>query len=610
MKKTKFKLALFFLSIFTVVLLFWLLLYDTIVESNNFLLIAIFFIVIYFLALIPLFYVFREVDKKNNDIQSAKSMFYNSNTFVIKIKQNGDILFTNDQFLNIIYEANLYKNIKEFETNLQEEDLLEEIRKKNSFILNLKNNENKIINIKFIPLNQGKNYLLIGEDITKDHEENNLYRNLALHNTITKFPNKNYLRLDVEKVINSPESMRNKNSILVLDIEGFKNVNRLFGYKIGDELLKLIAKKIDESLDDYEAKIYNIELDNFAILFTNLEKYGQVNAWASDFIDTFKEAVDVNGNLISISFKIGVYNFETVKSKELTFDDVIENTLLALRRAKENRRASIIVYDISLGKHFTREQLMEVDLASAIRKKELIIYLQPILNNKVNKIVGFESLVRWNNPLYMYDSPSLFIDIAERNNLIVDIGRFIIDESLRVAKMLEHKQMQIAINISPVQIVQSGFVHDLFSAIEKYNIRKDLISIDITESFLVNTQGVLIEKLTLIKKSGIKIYIDNFGTGSSSFFHLKELPITGVSINREFIKDVKTDESARNIVEKIVSLAKSLGLEVIAEGVEEERQNAFLKQIGCNVVQGYLISKPLPIEEAIEFSNKYNGNSF
>ena len=268
--------------------------------------------------------------------------------------------------------------------------------------------------------------------------------------------------------------------------------------------------------------MFNIELDNFIVLFTNLDKYQDAIDWLNKFSSRFDRAIEVEGNMFTVSLKAGVFHIEVDKYTGLTPVDAFENVRLAHRKAKESRRFIYSVYDVTLGKHFSRQEIMEVDLASAITKNEFVMYLQPQVNNQTNKVVGFEALLRWNNPKYSFDSPATFIEIAERNNLIIDLGRYIIEETFSIAKRLEPYNVTLSINISPVQIIQTGFVYELVNAFEKYKIKEGAVIIEITETFLMESLEEIIDKLTLIRNKGIKIHLDNFGTGYSSMLYLKD----------------------------------------------------------------------------------------
>ena len=280
--------------------------------------------------------------------------------------------------------------------------------------------------------------------------------------------------------------------------------------------------------------------------------------------------------------------------------------MLALKHAKESTRHNKFVYDVSLSIIASREHKMELDLANAIKKNEFKMVLQPQLNNNTNKIVGFEALIRWSNPGYANESPLKFIKMAEQNGMIIDIGRIALHETFMIAKELEPYHITISLNVSPVQMLQAGFVNDIITIFEQYDLKKGAIALEITETFLIDSFELVINKLNLLRNHGFQIHLDDFGTGYSSLQYLRDLPINALKIDKAFVDEVENDTHARAIVNMMSDLAKNIELEVIAEGVESPRQNFIIKKAGCHIIQGYLVSKPVDKQVAIELVKAYN----
>ncbi|HHX00207.1 MAG TPA: EAL domain-containing protein [Acholeplasmataceae bacterium] len=606
MRSYKFKILIFSLLGFTVVILASLSLYDTIEAGDNIFHKIFFFIFIYAVVILILMLIYRMLDKKYDDVETSRRLYFYTKPYIIKVNKKGSFINVNKAIEEKIQNYEKYQTIFDLDVENTEMDMLEELLRQTPFTCKFQSVGMEEVFIRFIPVKIRSGYYLIGQDITEEHKQFTFHRNLALYSEITNLPNKKYLKISLQDLFKDEELLKRKNSLVVFDIVGFKNINKLFGFKIGDETIRTIAKIANDSLYDYDAKLYNIELDQFAILFTDLTSYQSVIDWYDKFIINFERAIDVKGNLFTIRIKTGIFNIEYEKYNKLSINECIEYANLAHRKAKESRVVDYALYDIALGKHFSRTQLMEVDLANAVKNNEFVMYLQPQLNNKTNKIVGYEALVRWNNPKYAYESPATFLELAEKNNYIVDIGRFIINESFKIAKDLEIYDIRISINISPVQLLHTGFVYDIINAFNKYGLKEGSIAIEITETFLMESLDEIIDKLNLIRKNGIHIHLDNFGTGYSSMLYLKDLPIDGISITKEFIKDAQSDEFSRSIIDQIIKLANNLDLEVVAEGVENEQQNRILVNLGCKIVQGYYISKALPKDEAIKFMLDYN----
>jgi len=559
-----------------------------------------------FVFLVVISISYSSLKRKNDDIELSKINYYYSKPYIVKINNKGICVSFNKVFESKIKDCKRYKNIYDIEYLNESYDRLEEIHKQHSFVAAFESNNGTREYVKFLPFKIKTGYYLLGENITSEQKNLDYHRNMALFNNITKLPNKNFLGIKLQELFEDKASLKKKNSLVAIDVIGFKNINKLFGHKIGDETLVEVSSIIKKSLEGYQSVVFNPELDTFMILINNVSKYKNVEDWVADLLVILDKPLDIQGNLFMIEVKVGIFHIDTDKYQNLNSVATFDNTILALKKAKGSRRLNTIVYDITIGQLFTREQAMETDLVHAVRNKELTVYLQPQFNTLTQRIVAFEALIRWNNPKYMYDSPSRFIELAEQNNMIVDIGRFVINETFKIAKELEVYDIKMSLNISPVQILQSGFVHDIIVASEKHKLKRNSICLEITETFLMETFDNIVDKLFLLKKQGFSIHLDNFGTGYSSMLYLKDLPIDAISIEKDFIKNLNNDKYTRVIVSKIISLAKSLELEVIAEGVEDESQNQFLMENGCNIIQGFLISKAVTKSEAINLLLKYN----
>lgn len=600
MKKYALKTTLLFIAIQIVIFIGAYIIYTNL--ENNPLLVFMITVFVLEIALIGLLYYL--LNKKHNDIEMSKRKFLGAKPFLIEVDRFGKIKSYNDTCRRNLRNIGKFKSIHDF-TLADIPNITEELYLQKPFIAGI-DDEKKKKRIRFQPLKTSGGYLLVGEDVTDSAESAEYYRKLAMGNLITGLPNKNFLMKKLEKIFSNKETLTKKNSLVEINIQDFKRINRLFGVKFGDECLQKMAEILKRSLQGFKAEIYHIHADDFMILFLDLRSYQQVISWAERILKFLEKAISVAGTLIILELKIGIFHLESDIYPNLNYASAIENVALALKKAKESRRTHFIVYDMGLGQHFTRLQAMENDLLHALQNNEFTMYYQPQVYNNRRKVYGLEALIRWKNPKYFHESPIHFIRLAEENNLIVDLGRFIIDETFRFAKELEPYNVRISINVSPVQLLQAGFVKEIENAFWKYNLKENSICLEITETFLMESYDLIIDKLINLKRLGISIHLDNFGSEYSSLAYLKDLPVDSISIGQVFVKNLQTDRTTRAIVSKLISLAESLELEVIAEGVEDERQNRFLMENGCKIVQGYLISKPLPKNDAIKFVTDYD----
>ena len=566
------------------------------------------FFVIFLLFALALVVIYKILVTKINDIENARITHYYAKPYIVWITGKGKIKSYNQSFKKLLGDYDIYDKIQDFKikTEFDMENIEDVIHRQRAFTAIFELGLLRLVYIRFIPMRSGGGYLLVGDDISNIEGRFDEYRSLALFNKVTHLPNYNSLRADLVAFFTDLDAVKKMNSLLAIDIVSFSKINILLGEKSGDRFLVIISELIDESLEGYPATLYNIEADSFYIFFKDIENFNWVTRWITKILSIFEKPITIDKNFINIDVKIGVFHIESERYEILNADVAYDNANLALNHAKESNTHKHFIYDVSLSMVASREQLMEADLAVAIKNQEFYMALQPQYDNSKEMITGFEALIRWKNPKYASESPLKFIQMAERNNMIIDIGRIALHETCQIAKEMEKYNVHISLNISPVQILQAGFVNEIITVFEQYDLKKHSISLEITETFLIGSFELVINKLKLLQKYGFDIHLDDFGTGYSSLQYLRDLPINTIKIDRAFIINLETDAHSRAIVTMISSLAKNVGLEVIAEGIENEKQNQIVYKSGCNVIQGYMISPPVVKSEAIKLLIEYN----
>ena len=566
------------------------------------------FFVIFLLFALALVVIYRILVTKINDIENARITHYYAKPYIVWITGKGKIKSYNQSFKKLLGDYDIYDKIQDFKikTEFDMENIEDVIHRQRAFTAIFELGLLRLVYIRFIPMRSGGGYLLVGDDISSIEGRFDEYKSLALFNKVTHLPNYNSLRADLVAFFSDLDAVKKMNSLLAIDIVSFSKINILLGEKSGDRFLVIISELLDESLEGYPATLYNIEADSFFIFFKDIENFNWVTRWITKILSIFEKPITIDKNFINIDVKIGVFHIESDRYEILNADVAYDNTNLALNHAKESNTHKHFIYDVSLSMVASREQLMETDLAIAIKNQEFYMALQPQYDNSKEMITGFEALIRWKNPKYASESPLKFIQMAERNNMIIDIGRIALHETCQIAKEMEKYNVHISLNISPVQILQAGFVNEIITVFEQYDLKKHSISLEITETFLIGSFELVINKLKLLQKYGFDIHLDDFGTGYSSLQYLRDLPINTIKIDRAFIINLETDSHSRAIVSMISSLAKNVGLEVIAEGIENERQNQIVYKSGCNIIQGYMISQPVVKSEAIKLLMEYN----
>ena len=288
--------------------------------------------------------------------------------------------------------------------------------------------------------------------------------------------------------------MKHRNVLVIFGIYKYGDITKVIGEKLSGEVLQYVSDNVKKTLEKYHTRLYHISFDRFGILFENLTTYETVDEWADELIKVFEKPIDVDKNKFVLQFRIGQFNIDSDTYQNLDEDKIYDNTILALNRATAYHSQKPVVYDVTFGQSLSRRQVIETDMMSAIDRHEFVMYLQPQFSLLSEKIIGFEALVRWDNPKYKLDSPAEFIEIAENNNMIIDIGRIVMEETFRLAKILEPYNIKISMNISPVQILQAGFVAEIVSSFERHELKEHSISIEITETFLMTSFDMIIEK--------------------------------------------------------------------------------------------------------------------
>ena len=565
------------------------------------------FAVIFVLFSVTLIVLYKILEQKIHDIENARLSLYYTKPFIIKVRKNGRIKSFNKALKNLLGKTDRFKYLMDFNIkDVPEETTVEEmLQRQKSFTVVLEIADD-VKYLHFVTTRSSGGFILVGDDISHIEGRFDQYQKLALYNPVTNLPNQNVVLADLTEIFKDEEKLAQFNVLAMFDIVSFSKINLVLGEESGDRFLKLMAELANESLEGYPAKLYNIKQDQFAVLFRGIDSFNWIKSWVELFLQKLDKPITMDRNFLNVDVKIGIFNIEPQRYEILTPEISLENVKLALNHAKESTVNPSFTYDVALSLVASREQRMEIDLANAITNQEFQMALQAQYSNDLERIVGFEALIRWTNPKYSSESPLKFIQMAEKNNMIVDIGRIALHETFMIAKELEPYNVHISLNISPVQMLQAGFVNEVMTVFDQYDLKKGSISLEITETFLIDSFELVINKLNILKRHGFNIHLDDFGTGYSSLQYLRDLPVNTIKIDKAFIDDIETDVHSRAIVSMISSLAKNINLDVIAEGIETEKQNQFVYKAGCNVIQGYIISPPVPKEKAIELIKAYN----
>ncbi len=417
----------------------------------------------------------------------------------------------------------------------------------------------------------------------------NRIHHLAYYDSLSGVQNRVSLLEDLARLKDSEADA----TVVLLNLDRFKSINSARGSRFCDHLLQLIAKHLI-SLFDSDATIYRVGADEFALIGQAADR-----RWCDKLATLTHLSLEHEGEMLHLSFSLGVSDFPL--QKDDSAEAVLKRVTIALAEAKSKGGAQKINYLQTMGELVKHDFEIERELPEAIRNDELQLYLQPQFD-KENILVSAEVLVRWQHPRKGVISPGAFIPVAERSNLIVDMGRWVLKRSFEmVAKSKEQgKEVALSINISAKHFRQIDFVSQVVSLLEKTGVQGDLITLEVTESLFIDDIEDIISKMQQLSLHGIKFSIDDFGTGYSSLSYLKKLPIHEIKIDKTFVQGATTNADDAALVEMIIAVAHKLQLQVVAEGVETQEQADFLNAKTQLLHQGFLFGRPKPAQEWLQ----------
>ncbi len=439
----------------------------------------------------------------------------------------------------------------------------------------------------------------IAIDISERKATEKQIENLAFHDPLTNLSNRRLLLDRLAHILDTSARHRRISALLFIDLDNFKTLNDTYGHNHGDQLLQQVAQRLQKNVRKGDT-LARFGGDEFIIL---LEDISLKTLEASVIAKTIGEKILkllgqpylIDGNTHSITSSIGI---TLVSDAQENIDGPLKRADLAMYQAKAAGRNALRFFDPQVQAAMEDRLLLEADLRIAITEQQFVLHYQPqILGTE--QLTGAEALLRWQHPKRGMVSPMKFISLAEETGLILKIGRWVLDEACtQLAKWATkptYSQLTIAVNVSSRQFNQPDFVDQVLATLKATGADPRLLKIELTESLLVSNFQEIIQKMLALKAVGINFSLDDFGTGYSSLAYLKQLPLDQLKIDQSFVKDILTNSNDAVIAKTIIALANSLGLSVIAEGVETEAQRNFLTQHGCPAYQGYLFSPPLPI---------------
>ena len=415
---------------------------------------------------------------------------------------------------------------------------------------------------------------------------------MAMFDSLSGLPNRSMLMFQIDKHIASLKRTNKAVALIFMDLDDFKRINDSHGHGVGDALLKDVAKRITMDLreTDIAARFGG---DEYAILLTDVENKQDAEIVADKLLNRFESEFVIRDFTFFVSISVGI---AITEDSRISAADLLRHADIAMYEAKNVTQSAYKVYDSAMNLKLIRRVELESEARTALMGDQFFLALQPQVDMQSKRLVGFESLIRWNHPQKGAVSPAEFIPVLERTSLMVQLDYWVIARSMSLLAELSingYKDICIAINLSAAQFADSNLVDYLRQQLRHHSLAANRIELELTETALVEDLTRACEVMNQVRELGCKIAIDDFGTGYSSLSYLKSLPADVVKIDQSFVSGMLEDEGDRNIVYSAISMVKGMGISVVAEGIESFPQYDLLRHFECNIGQGYFISKPI-----------------
>jgi diguanylate cyclase (GGDEF)-like protein len=415
----------------------------------------------------------------------------------------------------------------------------------------------------------------------------------AFHDRLTGMANRHQFERILDKAIVDAKHSHSTFCVLFIDLDGFKEVNDTLGHAIGDKLLAMVAARLAARLDRHSS-LARMGGDEFAVILQ--DDAGGITT-ANSLLQALNAKFVIDGEMLSIGASIGIGRFPDNGD---TAAHLLQSADEAMYQAKRVGKGCVCLFDESVAIAARQRNLLETQLREAINQRQFHLFYQPQVRCQDSQVVGMEALIRWIHPARGLVPPGEFIPVAERTGLINPIGSWVIDESIRQLAQWQNTpaaNLRVSINIAAPQFQQDDFCDQIIHALKRHGAPANLLELEVTESVLMDDVKIVAARLQRLRDVGVRIAIDDFGTGYSSLSYLQDLPLDVLKIDRTFVNRLDAQSSKASLISTIQTLASSLGLETVAEGVELPEQLDQISRLGCDMIQGYLYSRPVPADE-------------
>jgi len=432
------------------------------------------------------------------------------------------------------------------------------------------------------------------------HEAENSLLRMAQYDFLTGLPNRQQLQQQLDKILVDAGRLQRRVAVICVGLDDFKGINEQFSYQTGDQLLLALADRLRGHSGRLGA-LARLGGDQFALVQADIEQPYEAAELAQNILDDLEAPFALDHQEIRLRATIGITLFpEDGDSTEKLLQKAEQTMTLAKTRSRNRYQ----FYIASVDSEIRRRRELEKDLREALPRNQLYLVYQPQISYRDHRVVGVEALIRWQHPEHGMVPPDLFIPLAEQNGTIIAIGEWVLDQACRQLREWHDQgftDLRMAVNLSTVQLHHSELPRVVNNLLQIYRLPPRSLELEVTETGLMEDISTAAQHLLSLRRSGALIAIDDFGTGYSSLSYLKSLPLDKIKIDKSFVQDLIDDDDDATIVRAIIQLGKSLGMQVIAEGVETVEQEAYIISEGCHEGQGYLYSKPLPARELLAY---------
>ncbi|GGC08894.1 hypothetical protein GCM10011352_39080 [Marinobacterium zhoushanense] len=437
----------------------------------------------------------------------------------------------------------------------------------------------------------------VSDDITQLKEHQQQMERLAFFDPLTDLGNRRRFRDQLEELLRTPSD--DIRALLLLDLDHFKKINDTMGHEAGDKLLRTVANRLRFCVNEPHT-VYRLGGDEFTVILKDLSSIDRIRDYSDDIIELLAQPLDIGTHQMQVTVSIGI---TLIGIDAMDVSSLLRNADLAMYRAKHIGRNTYQFYSPEMNAEARRALTLEHDLRQALDRNELKLVYQPQIDLLSGNLVGMEALLRWEHPIEGPISPSEFIPMAEETGLIIPIGRWVLLQACRQALRIRGSigdHFRVAVNLSARQFDDLGLHATVATVLRETGLPAEALELEITEGLMMDNFTHSVEVLRKLRHLGVTLAIDDFGTGYSSLSYLKKMPVQVLKIDRSFVQDIPDDRDDVAITSTIILMARQLGLQVLAEGIETEEQRQFLLASGCRIGQGYLFNRPLPADALIE----------